>query len=233
MPVKFTALAIACLAASASASTGVSGPEAELERILGPWRKAVTWFNGDSTQIKSPMRLSKRILETAAEEAEKEEAEKEEVEEKEAEAEAEAEEESNIKWGYVVGILALGGTFIGGYILEQNHIHILPEAGVGVLMGMFVAAMAIAMGNEQMAKHDQFDFEFFMTFLIPPIIFEAGYNMNVGAFLNNIGPTIFFAFVGTVFSCFVVGFMVWEAGQMGLCYPMSMLASLTFGSLIS
>ena len=229
MPVKFAALAFACLAVSASASTGASGPEAELERILGPWRKAVTWFNGDSTQVKSPMRLSKRILESA----EEEEAEKEEAEKAEAEAEAEAEEESNIKWGYVVGILALGGTFIGGYILEQNHIHILPEAGVGVLMGMFVAAMAIAMGNEEMAKHDQFDFEFFMTFLIPPIIFEAGYNMNVGAFLNNIGPTIFFAFVGTVFSCFVVGFMVWEAGQMGLCYPMSMLASLTFGSLIS
>jgi solute carrier family 9 (sodium/hydrogen exchanger), member 8 len=235
MGFKAPTLAFVCLAVSASAEAGVSGPKAELDHLLQPWRKAASWLNGNSAQI----HVRRRSMSDVEEENEGELTEEEEEEAKkeagevEVEAEAEAVEESNIKWGYVVGILALGSTFIGGYILEQNHIHYLPEAGVGVLMGALVAGMAIMMGNEAMAKHDQFDFEFFMTFLIPPIIFEAGYNMNVGAFLNNLGPTIFFAFVGTVFSCFVVGFMVWEAGQMGLCYPMSMLASLTFGSLIS
>ena len=149
------------------------------------------------------------------------------------EAELEAEIESKIKWGFVVGILALGATFIGGCILESNHVTRLPEAGVGMLMGVLVSGIALAMGNDVMAQHERFDFEFFMTWLLPPIIFEAGYNMNVPAFLANLGPTMFFAFVGTFASTFVVGGVVWQAGQMGLCYPLSVLASLTFGSLIS
>ena len=124
-----------------------------------------------------------------------------------------AQEEVQIKWGFVVAILALGATFIGGYILEQNHITRLPEAGVGMLMGALVAGGAIFTGNEMMAKHDQFDFEFFMTWLLPPIIFEAGYNMNVSAFLANIGPTMFFAFVGTFASTFIVGGIVWYAAR--------------------
>ena len=44
---------------------------------------------------------------------------------------------------------------------------------------------------------------------------------------------MFFAFIGTFLSTFVVGGIVWYGGQLGLCYPMGLLASLTFGSLIS
>jgi len=155
------------------------------------------------------------------------------VEEHELSAEEEAEEESNIKWGFVVGILALGFTFVGGYILEHFHVHWIPEAAVGLIMGALVAWSTELMGNDVMISHEKFDFEFFMTFLLPPIIFEAGYNMNVGAFVNNLGPTMFYAFIGTFASTFVVGGIVWQAGQMGLCYPLGMLAALTFGSLIS
>ena len=31
---------------------------------------------------------------------------------------------------------------------------------------------------------------------LPPIIFEAGFNMNASSFFENIGPTMFFAFAG-------------------------------------
>ena len=44
---------------------------------------------------------------------------------------------------------------------------------------------------------------------------------------------MFFAFVGTFASTFVVGGLVWQAGQMGLCYPLGLLSALVFGSLIS
>jgi len=148
-------------------------------------------------------------------------------------AEEEAEEESHIKFGYVVGLLALAGTFIGGFILEEMHITWLPEAGVGILLGCLVAYLAIATGNDSISAHEKFDFEFFMTWLLPPIIFDAGYNMQVVPFIQNLGPTMFFAFVGTFASTFVVGGIVYAGGQLGVCYPMGMLACLTFGSLIS
>ena len=149
------------------------------------------------------------------------------------EEEEEALEESIFKATIVAALLALACTFIGGYILEINHIHRLPEAGVGLLVGFLLAVFAKYTGNRQMLSDEKFDFEFFMVWLLPPIIFEAGFNMNASAFFANIGPTAFFAFVGTFASTFIVGGLVWYGGQLGLCYPLGLLASLVFGSLIS
>ena len=57
--------------------------------------------------------------------------------------------------------------------------------------------------------------------------------MDVAAFVRNLGPTAFLAFAGTAFSTFVVGGLVYAGGQLGLCYPLGLLASITFGSIIS
>ena len=84
-----------------------------------------------------------------------------------------------------------------------------------------------------MLNYERFDFDFFIVWLLPPIIFEAGFNMDVHSFFANIYPTIFFAFVGTFASTFIIGGLVWGMGQLGLCYPMGLLASLSFGSVIS
>jgi sodium/hydrogen exchanger 8 len=171
-------------------------------------------------------RASRALVEEGAEPLDAEEA--------AAEKEAEAEEESNIKWEAVVAILALGATFMGGYVMESFHIHWMPEAAVGLLCGVAVAFFTTSVAhNEVMEEREKFDFEFFMTWLLPPIIFEAGYNMNVAAFIANLGPTMFYAFIGTFASTFVVGGIVYQAGQMGLCYPLGGLAALLFGSLIS
>jgi len=115
----------------------------------------------------------------------------------------------------------------------MNHVHWVPEAAVGVCAGWLISTSMLMFGDTGVLKHQRFNFEFFMTYLLPPIIFEAGYNMNIHAFLANIVPTMLFAFVGTFLSTFVVGGLVWYAGQLGLCYPLGLLASLTFGSLIS
>lgn len=72
-----------------------------------------------------------------------------------------------------------------------------------------------------------------MIWLLPPIIFEAGYNMNRKAFFDNIFPTTLFAFFGTVFSAFVVAGILFECGKVGYTHPFGGLAALTFGSLIS
>ena len=53
------------------------------------------------------------------------------------------------------------------------------------------------------------------------------------AFFTNLLPTLLFAFLGTVFSAFTVAAIVFSAGQLQLCYALSPLAALSFGSLIS
>ena len=51
-----------------------------------------------------------------------------------------------------------------------------------------------------MLRDDTFSAEFFMVWLLPPIIFAAGFNLNIPAFVASIVPTMLLAFVGTVLS---------------------------------
>ena len=177
-------------------------------------------------------RVARRILQPASDTPEAEALQKAQAL-REREEEEEAAAEANMKWTVVVSVLALAATFIIGFILESNHVHWFPEAAVGVLIGFACARTARLYGNEYMLESETFNYEFFMLFLLPPIIFEAGFNMNVSAFFKNLGPTMFFAFVGTFASTFVVGGIVYVAGIYGFCYPLGLLAALTFGALIS
>lgn len=222
---KLLRAASACVLVLCLAQQATASPQDELAKIAAPWKRLAARVSGVPTApVKRSLVEGHKHGHSAEHLTE---------EELELEKELEAMEESQIKWGFVLGLLGLAATFIGGYILEMNEVTRLPEAGVGLMVGAAIAYGAIASGNEVISSHEKFDFEFFMTWLLPPIIFEAGYNMNVPAFMANLGPTMFFAFAGTFASTFVVGGLVWYAGQQGLCYPMGLLASLVFGSLIS
>jgi hypothetical protein len=111
---------------------------------------------------------------------------------------------------------------------------------VGVLVGALCAGLlrwesgfSASRLDNTVLRDERFSASFFMTFLLPPIIFDAGFNIDTPSALRNLFPITFFAFVGTTFSTAVVGLVTYGAGQLGLCYPLSLLAALTFGSLIS
>ena len=140
--------------------------------------------------------------------------------------------QDTFRWACVLGILALVVVCCIGDLLERRHIFRIPEAAVGLGLGGLCAAVAMISSTE-LLDDEQFNDEFFMVWLLPPIIFAAGFNMNIPAFFANILPTMLLAFVGTSLSAAIVAAMVYQAGQMGLCYPLSKLASLFFGSLIS
>ena len=114
-------------------------------------------------------------------------------------------------------------------------LHPIPavRAAVGVLVGAGIAFVLSKLHDDAVLAYERFDFDFFIVWLLPPIIFEAGFNMDVQSFFRNIYPTIFFAFAGTFVSTFIIGGIVWGVGQLGLCYPMGLLSALSFGSVIS
>ena len=147
--------------------------------------------------------------------------------------EAEERSEDVFKWTLLVGIVAVASTIAIGEQLERRHMHRVPEAAIGVLLGVGCAAIAAFMHDDEMMRDETFDSEFFMVYLLPPIIFAAGFNLNIPAFFASIVPTLLLAFVGTCLSALVVAGIVYGAGQIGLCYPMSWLASFFFGALIS
>ena len=62
-------------------------------------------------------------------------------------------------------------------------------------------------GFSVISSHEQFDFEFFMIFLLPPIIFEAGFSMSKRGFFDNLVPILLYAVAGTLISTFSAGFL--------------------------
>lgn len=75
---------------------------------------------------------------------------------------------------------------------------------------------------------------FFMA-LLPPILFNSGYELKRELFFRHIKPIVAFAAVGTTVSGLVTGLLLWgaqKAGWMGVVQP-SLLELITFGALIA
>jgi sodium/hydrogen exchanger 8 len=82
----------------------------------------------------------------------------------------------------------------------------------------------------------EFSPEVFFFFLLPPIIFEAGYSLDRKGFFENIGAITLYAMLGTIVSTFVVGFLCFYAAKIGLVSNIdneNPMEALLFGSLIS
>jgi len=150
--------------------------------------------------------------------------------------EAEEEEGANKKADQAMAMhmILLILTFFFGFLLNKAEFKYLGEAGVGLMLGALAGAVLTATsGVEYFETLVQFDEHIFFLVLLPPIIFEAGYNMKRRYFFRNLGTICVFAFAGTFISTFIVGGMMYGIGQVGLVVEMGMLECLIFGALIS
>lgn len=83
-----------------------------------------------------------------------------------------------------------------------------------------------------------FDPEVFFNYLLPPIIFYAGYSLKKRHFFRNIGSILAFAFIGTTISMFAIGGITYgfvkitETSGLNV-YTMEFIDCLMFGALVS
>jgi len=120
------------------------------------------------------------------------------------------------------------------YYVKSNRIYYLPESAAAMLVGVVLGGVA------RLALTDltlwQFSPEFFFFVLLPPIIFEAGYSLKRKHFFDNIGAITLYAMVGTLVSCFLIGYLTFYSAKIGLIKGVSSenpMEALLFGALIS
>jgi sodium/hydrogen exchanger 8 len=133
-------------------------------------------------------------------------------------------------------VVILGLCILAAYLIKQNSFYYLPESAAAILVGVIVGCLARAVyPSTEELDFLTFEPEVFFFLLLPPIIFEAGYSLKKRDFFSNFWTINLFAVIGTLISTFIIGFLVYCTGLMGLAKidTSSPMEALIFGSVIS
>lgn len=146
----------------------------------------------------------------------------------------EQEHNSSMSIFFVLCVIALGILLI--HLMLQTGFQYLPESIVVVFLGALIGLIINIMDLKNIAnwkREEVFSPTAFFLVLLPPIIFESGYNLHKGNFFQNIGSILLFAIVGTTISALVIGSGIYLLGLADVAYKLNFVESFAFGSLIS
>ncbi len=119
------------------------------------------------------------------------------------------------------------------YLKLQNGFTTVPDCIIYVLLGALIGSVL-----RVSSQHHPFSFSFpneeqFFIFILPPIMFEAGYSLSKTDFFAEAAGILMFAIPGTIISSLVFGAGVYLVGLLGASYTFTLWEALTFGALIS
>jgi NhaP-type Na+/H+ or K+/H+ antiporter len=99
-----------------------------------------------------------------------------------------------------------------------------------MITGFVLRAIGITVYMKQLNKHF---INLFMILLLPPIIFESGYNMQKKPFFKNIGTILMFSFMGTFIAIFSSSIMFYYSSKLTSDKEFTLKESFALGSFIS
>lgn len=113
------------------------------------------------------------------------------------------------------------------------QLHIFPESIAAIMIGISIGVFfKLVYGKHDMVDFLEFEPHTFFLILLPPIMFQAGFSLDMSTFLRNIKTINMYAIFGTVIASFVFG-TIFYYGSMLTPYKFAFLNSLHFGCFIS
>lgn len=130
----------------------------------------------------------------------------------------EQEHNSSLSLFFVICVIMLGILLI--HSMLQTGFQYLPESIVVVFLGALIGLSLNVMSGENGSwkREEVFSPTGFFLVLLPPIIFESGYNLHKGNFFQNIGSILVFAIFGTTISALVIGAGIYLLGMAEVAY---------------
>ncbi|XP_052816084.1 probable Na(+)/H(+) antiporter nhx-9 isoform X2 [Mya arenaria] len=110
---------------------------------------------------------------------------------------------------------------------------VVPESCLLIVLGLAVGCI-LHFSHVASTSEYVLDANVFFIYLLPPIIFDAGYFMPIRPFFDNVGSVLLMAVVNTAFNTVAIGVSLWAVSLWGLVgRTISLLHCLIFSALIS
>jgi NhaP-type Na+/H+ or K+/H+ antiporter len=105
---------------------------------------------------------------------------------------------------------------ISSPIMHKFKFYVLHESGMSMLIGLLVTFCAMIINPEtSFANTLYFDDAIFFNFILPPIIFSAGYNLKRKSFFKYIAFTLLFGIIGTIISFLIISSLSYCLNYLG------------------
>lgn len=135
--------------------------------------------------------------------------------------------------GLSVFTATLAFCVITSYLMLQYDISFIPDCIAYVLLGALVGTLLRLFGSSSALGLTLPNQEQFFIFILPPIMFEAGYSLSKRDFFAEAGSICMFAIPGTIISALVFGLGIYAVGLIQASYSFTFWEAMTFGALLS